>query len=90
MDNNIRLINKNEKRLNKKIRNNNSSGRTGVYNQKVNGIIVYVIAGLVCNVEKKYKSFSVSKYGYNEAFKMACKKREEWELQYGINLTKNN
>lgn len=56
----------------------NTSGVTGVYIQKDKRTgHVYIIAFWKENKKHRVKCFSVNKYGYDLAFELACKYREE-------------
>lgn len=82
---NLRITNHCNNNLNCKFSKNNSSGRTGVYKIKGrNGRSdAWVAEGRKENKDKKI-SFSIDKYGNEEAFKLACEAREKWENENNV------
>lgn len=89
--NNLRITNSTVNNTNCTFSNNNTSGRTGVYYSDSNNKQNWK-SQVTYNGKRKSKSFSIKKYGYNKAFKLACQQREKWEKEFNITTetTKNN
>ena len=91
---NLRVATRSENNLNFKKRSTNTSGRTGVYlkNEQIvknkDGSTrtksAKWFAQVAVNGKKKTKSFSIEKYGYDNAYNMAVEQREKWEEEYNI------
>lgn len=75
---NLRLVSKNLNSRNQRKRSKNSSGVTGV--QSGEGRWVAFWQG---GKKQKRKSFSISKYGDDEAFRLACEYRAKMVAQIG-------
>lgn len=91
---NLRKATKSVNNLNFKKRTTNKSGRTGVYIKSKQKILkpdgtyrfksAKWVAQVQVNGEKKSKSFSIDKYGYDKAYEMAVAWREQWEDENDI------
>lgn len=81
---NLRVVSRSKNSLNRKIPVHNTSGRLGVSEWKSPyGVSIWSAIGTV-NKKKFAKSFSSSKYGYEEARRMAVKFREDFEKEHGV------
>ena len=79
---NLRLVTPSQNSLNTKLSKNNSSGRAGVWFE--GGEKPRYRAKVTIEGKTKCKSFSVKKYGKEEAFRLASKFREEGERNFNI------
>jgi len=76
---NLRICTKSENGMNRTKQSNNAFGHKDVwYDKRYNRYI----AELLFNHKKYTKSFSIKKYGKNNAFKLACDFQENLELKY--------
>lgn len=80
--NNLRVTTYAVNNRNKTKRADNVSGRTGVYETKINEY-PYIITQIVNNENKRLsKSFNIDKLGRDEACRQAISQRVEWENQF--------
>lgn len=83
--NNLRETDSTTNNKNCSMSKNNTSGRTGVYYTESRGTRSDCFKAQVGHGEnRKTKSFSIKKYGYDKAYELACKQREEWEKEFNI------
>lgn len=85
---NLRCIPKAEQRRNAAKRSDNSSGVQGVslWETTRRGnkqILMWRAVAIDPSGKQVIKAFSVKKYGFDEAFELACKARKEMETFYG-------
>lgn len=80
---NLRLSDHTKNSRNRRFSEKNSSGRTGVRYDEIQNRFVAQFRIQSCNKQFK-RSFAVDRFGYDEAFKLACQAREQWEKQYGV------
>jgi len=87
---NLNKVTSKENNLNTKMRSTNTSGRTGVYYHKEQGTRAAKWVGQYVDIDgkKHSKSFSVKKYGNDEAFKLAEEFRLLGETQLNIKTDK--
>lgn len=79
--NNLRKVSKEFNSRNQKKHSSNTSGVTGVsYLYTPDGRLYWRARWLFNSIEKT-KCFSASKYGYDEAFRLACEWREKMILE---------
>lgn len=104
LDNNIsnlRLVTQDTNTRNCKIRDDNSSGKCGVFykestdkrNAKEYTYSSWVAQWNSLDGKRKSKSFSIKKYGYDEAFRLACEWRQKMILELnaqGAGYTENH
>lgn len=82
---NLRIGNSSLNNRNKSFRKDNTSNRTGVcFDDRGISSRWKATFGNARVGNLRQKSFSVKKYGYNEAFELACKHRSQWEKEYNI------
>jgi len=87
---NLRKTNSSINNLNASFSKNNTSGRTGVcYNKGVGTRSDKWVAHWQVNEKKKSKSFSIKKYGYEEARLLAEKVRSNIEKKFNITTAIN-
>jgi hypothetical protein len=72
---NLREIHKIVNARNAKMREDNTTGVTGVFKSSSRGIICF-LAGWYDGFKMKTKMFSTRKYGFEEAFRLACEHRK--------------
>lgn len=82
--NNLRITNSSTNNINCSFSKNNTSGRTGVYLNNNGGNKKNWRAQCTINNKKLCKSFSIKKYGFQEAFELAVCQREKWEKEFNI------
>lgn len=89
---NLRIVDSTTNNLNCSISKNNTSGRTGVYYKEKHGNSTggLWVAQCTVNFNKMCKRFSVKKYGYDEAFRLACETRKKWEEENNILTEKSS
>lgn len=88
---NLRLGDSSLNNKNKNFRVNNTSGRTGVcFQDRGDNSRWKAIFGNSKMGNLKQKHFSVRKYGYDKAFELACKQRQEWEEEFNVLTQKVN
>lgn len=85
--NNLRIVTSTVNNTNASFSKNNTSGRTGVKYVNLKGKSPRWDANVTVNGKRLTKSFSISKYG-DEAFNLAVKQREQWEIEYNITTEK--
>ena len=83
---NLRIVTRSENALNSKINSNNTSGKNGVYFRKPGPHCPKGEwnAKITINRKKKYKIFSVKKYGYNKAKEKAFEAMDILEKEFNI------
>jgi len=82
---NFRLVDKLTNNLNKKMNKRNTSERTGIHIIKGKGTRSARWCAMTwVDGKTKTKTFSIKKYGYNEARNMAIVFRKEWEDKYNV------
>lgn len=74
---------------NRKMRIDNSTGITGVSFSTINGKDSYVASWMTADKVYKNSRFSISKYGKDLAFQLACKRRLEKEQEVNSILENN-
>lgn len=85
---NLRIVSTLENCLNKSKSSRNTSGRTGVRLKRTSRGEESWVGTCEINGIKKSKSFSTKKYGYDKAYELALKFREESEIKYNIRTEK--
>ena len=80
---NLRITNSTINNTNCSFSKNNTSGRTGVYYTKSKNKENWRAQATYNNI-RKVKSFSIKKYGFKEAYDLACKCRSNWEKEFNI------
>lgn len=84
---NLRIVDRSTNSRNLSMNKNNKSGRTGVRLEvdKRTGVSNWRAQfGGKSLGNFKQKSFSIKKYGNDEAYRLACQQREEWEKEYNV------
>lgn len=77
---NCRWATPTEQTINQGVREDNKSGVKGVFELTKKGVII--AAWSISPNKQQTKSFSISKYGYTTAFKLACEHRLKMEEKY--------
>jgi hypothetical protein len=73
---NLRIVSHKRNMRNTSKRSTNTSGVTGVHPKLKDGVLIAWVADIKTDQGRKSKSFSVSKF--DNAFELACKKRDEF------------
>lgn len=81
---NLRWATRTEQGFNKYPQANNKTKRLGVKIHKKNGVIDGYESKIRINGKDKTKFFSINKYGDEQAFKLACNQRLEWENEFNV------